>query len=1273
MIRKIYILLFLIFFIGSNSYSKSPPPGTGTSNVPANILIMLDNSGSMAWDINGNYISSWTKYIQQPSDVAVDSNGNIYAIQLSNKTIKVFDSSGAFVKNIGTCSSTYPTALDIYNDTIYVLDYSNASVKVLTTSGNCTNQKVTGGGSWSAWSIAVSNNHVFIGGFTQYSQSYIRILNRGSLNQADYHFNYPTYYSMSGLDVNSNGTKLVTVSNYRSKVCLHTISGTSLGSCQTVGSGNWGVSNGDVRYPVDAAFDSNDNIFVMDSSNRRLQKFNSSGSYVTKYGSFSYSAPFRWPWGIGVSSDNKIYAADQQNNEIYEFNNDLTSYTRIGAPKSRMSIAKEVIKKIVQDSELTSGANFGLMEWGFYWHPYLRLRVPINSNGAKTIYTNVDGINAGGGTYLVQAMNYARNYWRGNLQQQGTKYPSPIIPGATCQLNFNILISDGQWWSHSQAMSVVRDMKNNLKVKTFAVGLGIGTGNRSNYDSLADNGGTVDALYANSSGQLLTAIRDAVQQAISGTLTFTTPAVMSEKQKGDFIYQSTFKYSKNKQWEGYLRKYKLNSNGTFGTQQWDAATKLNDTSPNSRKIWTIDIGTKSTNNFTTSNRAVLKSKLFPHKTSPTDAETDNLINFIRGYDSYDTDKDNKTTDERHKLADIYHSDLIVVGKPDASTTDTGNLNFQKTDAYYRTQTKTPYNNFKGSNDCGGNCSNRTEVVIAGANSGILHAFRAENTSNGGKELWGYIPPNVIGKLSSIVTTKANATNPIYGVDGSPVVKDIYFDDTPNNGTNDPRWRTVLISGLGAGGNGYFALDITDVNNPKHLFAIENDTYNKEIRHWNSEENLNSYFYSWGNNPPSQYDYSKLGASWSTPRIIRIKINGKDRWVAVFGAGYNSGVAPEFGSAIFIMDIENEGRLLKKIDIQDKRIASHKYVFSVNKGVKEFQMSQYGLNSYNSSSQKLIVAGPGGISFGITQDINGSRASNIKIILEQELPVHTNFEVTVVNKNDIVNSLPADLTVITADSTEQANFDGALIYATDLEGKITKVNLTENFTLNNESIIDKTISTTTLFDTEANTDNGRYIYKGLEATINNDSKFWLYFGTGNTQKLQDQSNQVKNRVYGIIDKDFPNFNKIQSDNDEKNYNYKNTIRKCTSNSCPNSSYPLGWFVNLKNAQKLTAKPTIDKDRVYFPIYEPTKLTNACKTGKAILHAYDSKCGSNILNFPLTVGTGVLSEVVKQGDKLYIGISGEADKSLTNKDNLIMLKSGAKDTGNEVQLEKWIENY
>ena len=79
-------------------------------------------------------------------------------------------------------------------------------------------------------------------------------------------------------------------------------------------------------------------------------------------------------------------------------------------------------------------------------------------------------------------------------------------------------------------------------------------------------------------------------------------------------------------------------------------------------------------------------------------------------------------------------------------------------------------------------------------------------------------------------------------------------------------------------------------------------------------------------------------------------------------------------------------------------------------------------------------------------------------------------------NDIVNSLPADLSVITADGTNKANYNGAMIYATDLEGKITKVNLTDKGTL---------YQSTTLFTAESTSANGRYIYTRPEVTINND--------------------------------------------------------------------------------------------------------------------------------------------------------------------------------------------
>ena len=703
--------------------------------------------------------------------------------------------------------------------------------------------------------------------------------------------------------------------------------------------------------------------------------------------------------------------------------------------------------------------------------------------------------------------------------------------------------------------------------------------------------------------------------------------------------------------------------------------KLNSKSASSRNIWTPEIDT-SINNFTTSNRDALKSRMFPSQ-SPTDAEVENLINFIRGTDVYDQDGDGNKTESIHKLADIYHSDLIVVGKPEASVGDDGTINSQKKDSYYRFQNN--YNNFKTGATCGGPCRDRKEIVYAGANNGILHAFDASN----GNELWGYIPPNVLGNLEKVPSSKANSTNAIYGIDGSPVVKDIYFDDTPNDGSTNPRWRTILLSGLGAGGKGLFAIDITNPNSPTHLFAINNDETNKAVQHWGKDRMKNEFGYASGTIDP-QYDYRKLGETWSTPRIIRIKVSGKDKWVAVFGAGYNGAVNPNIGSAVFVLDLEDEGRLLKVIDIESEKAqviqtwrtfigSSHRFLLN-NRTELDISRLFPNLTFDVSKGESVKIE----TTNSLQPILTFSGTGNIKTVTKASFPTWRPGNVIITKmKVDIANSLPADLSVITADGTNKANYDGAIIYASDLEGKITKINLTENFVIDNDAnsvtykmmlrnnSSNKQIQTTTLFDSETTSSNGRYIYTRPEVTINNDSNLWLYFGTGNTQKLQEQSNQVQNRLYGIKDVNFPNFVKLNS---------SGKVSQCkTSPDCPGGN-DLGWYVNLEKAQKLTAEPTVDKDRVYFPIYEPSPASNKCGVGTAILRAYDTKCGNSVLN--VNMGKGVLSKVVIQDDNLYIGLAGEANKNIsgfTSKDNLITGKSKAKSASGAVQIESWKENY
>ena len=104
------------------------------------------------------------------------------------------------------------------------------------------------------------------------------------------------------------------------------------------------------------------------------------------------------------------------------------------------------------------------------------------------------------------------------------------------------------------------------------------------------------------------------------------------------------------------------------------------------------------------------------------------------------------------------------------------------------------------------------------------------------------------------------------------------------------------------------------------------------------------------------------------------------------------------------------------------------------------------------------------------------------------------------------------------------YTGALVYVSDLEGKITKVNLSSlsgTFKVNqNTGNVEQTPPSTgsssslptgiqlyqnyTFFDVEASTTtNNRYMYHALDAGIGVKSKkFWLFGGTGDYYNLND---------------------------------------------------------------------------------------------------------------------------------------------------------------------------
>jgi type IV pilus assembly protein PilY1 len=159
-------------------------------------------------------------------------------------------------------------------------------------------------------------------------------------------------------------------------------------------------------------------------------------------------------------------------------------------------------------------------------------------------------------------------------------------------------------------------------------------------------------------------------------------------------------------------------------------------------------------------------------------------------------------------------------------------------------------------------ANRQGMVYVGANDGMLHAF----DSSTGQELWAYIPTLMLPKLYRLAD-KEYATRHEYFVDGTPAVQDVFIGGA---------WRTLLVGGLGAGGRGYYALDITDPAAPKALW---------------------------------EFTDSNLGLTMGKPEIGKLR---DGRWAVFFASGYNN-VSPGDGHGRLFVVNAADGSLIRSID------------------------------------------------------------------------------------------------------------------------------------------------------------------------------------------------------------------------------------------------------------------------------------------------------------------------------------------------------------------------
>lgn len=176
---------------------------------------------------------------------------------------------------------------------------------------------------------------------------------------------------------------------------------------------------------------------------------------------------------------------------------------------------------------------------------------------------------------------------------------------------------------------------------------------------------------------------------------------------------------------------------------------------------------------------------------------------------------------------------------------------------------------------------RQGVLYMGSNDGMLHAFNTDT----GAEMWGYVPKIVMPELYRLAD-KDYAIKHHYFVDGSPATMDIYVDSTvyPSSGLATG-WHTILVGGLGFGGRGFYALDVTNPVSPVALWEFCSNSALCD-----------------------NYDVD-MGYSFGNPVITKRSTDGK--WVVLVTSGYNN-VSPGSGKGtLFVLDAVT-GTLLHKV-------------------------------------------------------------------------------------------------------------------------------------------------------------------------------------------------------------------------------------------------------------------------------------------------------------------------------------------------------------------------
>ncbi|WOV93401.1 MAG: DUF5011 domain-containing protein [Candidatus Nitrosoabyssus spongiisocia] len=227
-------------------------------------------------------------------DIELDTNGDMYVADFSNRKIRIIYSNGTvstYVDGRALDASFTPYGIKLgHSGNLYVTDYRNHKILIIHSNGTVSTYAGTG----------VSGS-----------------LDGPALNAT---FNHPR-----GLELDSSGNLYVTdTGNHKIRIIYSNGTVSTYAGTGVSGSLDGPALNATFRYPFGLELDSSGNLYAADFSNHKIRIIYSNGTVSTFAGTGGHgsldgpalNATFHYPIGLELDSSGNLYVTDTGNNKI---------------------------------------------------------------------------------------------------------------------------------------------------------------------------------------------------------------------------------------------------------------------------------------------------------------------------------------------------------------------------------------------------------------------------------------------------------------------------------------------------------------------------------------------------------------------------------------------------------------------------------------------------------------------------------------------------------------------------------------------------------------------------------------------------------------------------------------------------------------------------------------------------------------------------------------------------------------------------------------------